>query len=193
MNATNSISYDKNLVKRTYDVAKAKQLLTDAGYPSGFKTTITVRNTDNLDVVVAIQSYLGKVGIQCSIQPVTAAMFSQYANQGQKWTGLLLEQWNQNPDPTQGWNGGYGVQSLGHAALAKPAGWGDALTPAMQAVPMNPALCQKVMDLIYDNVTVIPLYEVTSQWALTPSVQDTGLGTGNGTNYIASGNIWLKK
>jgi peptide/nickel transport system substrate-binding protein len=62
----------------TYDVAKAKQLLTDAGMASGFSTTLTVpcgRYVRDKDIAQAIASDLGKVGVQADVQCVDSAAF----------------------------------------------------------------------------------------------------------------------
>lgn len=58
-----SAAYISGLSGRKYDMAKAKQILSEAGYPNGFKTRIIASTTDNRDIVVAMQSYLGKIGI----------------------------------------------------------------------------------------------------------------------------------
>jgi peptide/nickel transport system substrate-binding protein len=49
---------------RPYNPEKAKQLLVEAGYPSGFKTTmLAIAGGASQDAIAAFQSYLGKVGI----------------------------------------------------------------------------------------------------------------------------------
>ena len=53
----------------TYDVAKAKQILADAGYKDGdiMLTCITTNNNPDPQIGEAIQGYLGAVGIQVSV------------------------------------------------------------------------------------------------------------------------------
>jgi peptide/nickel transport system substrate-binding protein len=54
-----------------YDVLKAKQLLADAGYPTGFKTSIvTWNNPDYIDYLSAIKDMWAKIGVDLSIQPL---------------------------------------------------------------------------------------------------------------------------
>jgi len=44
-------AYNPNLTgKRLYDLAKAKALLAEAGYPNGFKTKIIAQTGGNLDI-----------------------------------------------------------------------------------------------------------------------------------------------
>ena len=52
------------------DVAKAKQLLAQAGFPDGFAVTMDYINTaPNSDIAQAIQADLAAVGIKVSLQP----------------------------------------------------------------------------------------------------------------------------
>ena len=65
--------YDENLKGYDYDPAKAKQLLADAGFPSGFDLMLTYSSQGAPgadDVAQATQSNLGDVGIRVQIEKV---------------------------------------------------------------------------------------------------------------------------
>ena len=62
----------------TYNPAGAKKLLADAGYPSGFKFTLTAGANHDLDLYQVIQSYFEDVGITMDIQVMDNVAFSAY-------------------------------------------------------------------------------------------------------------------
>lgn len=61
-----------------YNPSGAKKLLSDAGYPNGFITTLTVQTTDDLDLLQILKSYWAEIGIDCEIQAMTSASFAAY-------------------------------------------------------------------------------------------------------------------
>ncbi len=95
----------------TYDPEAAKQLLAEAGYPSGFKANIIVMNrTDVLDWFQTMQSYWAQVGIDVTLDP---------REQG-AWYTILQ---NRNYDQMM-WGTGAPITNL-HSALCM---WGTAAT-----------------------------------------------------------------
>jgi peptide/nickel transport system substrate-binding protein len=83
---TSAIPQEKPYPPIKLDVAKAKQLLADAGYPNGFAFTLTITNTglytaDPQSVAVLIASQLQAVGISAKIQTIaTQAEFTAASN-----------------------------------------------------------------------------------------------------------------
>ena len=60
-----------------YDLAKAKALLAEAGYPNGFKAVLRGNNqTDTKDAMVAIQGQLKQVGVDVEVLALPAAALS---------------------------------------------------------------------------------------------------------------------
>jgi glutathione transport system substrate-binding protein len=60
-----------------YDLTKAKALLTEAGYPNGFKTTLRgAESTEAKEVMVAIQGQLKQAGIEVEVLSLPSATLS---------------------------------------------------------------------------------------------------------------------
>lgn len=95
--------YDKNLpddLKYTYNVDKAKELMKEAGYANGFKTTLLTTSSDeSTKEAESIQSDLKKIGIDVEIRPLSGASYSDGAR-SLKY-GIVSTAWFQDyPDPS---------------------------------------------------------------------------------------------
>ena len=114
-------SYNDNVKDYSYDPAKAKELLKEAGYPNGFKTNIWAMpvprpyNPNGRKVAEAMQSDLAKVGIQAKIVSYDWGTYLQKTKMGEHdmcllgWTG-------DNGDPDN-----FLFTLLSKAAANKPA------------------------------------------------------------------------
>jgi peptide/nickel transport system substrate-binding protein len=186
-----SAAYDPALPGRKYDVAKAKQLLADAGYPTGFKTSIIVGATGvSSDVAVAIQAYFSAVGIIASLQ------FPQTAS----WSGYLTGTWKNAllfgaalgyANPNAGWNLAFSEGTAWYQSLKRPDAWKDTYRASLATPQLDKTLVKKLEGLLYDDATTIPLYTSAKQWGVVPNLRDAGLGSRGIWAWWEPQNAWL--
>ena len=183
-------------VPYTYDLAKAKQLMKDSGFPNGFKTSIISSNTFSKDPLVAIQAQLQAIGIVADLKIVEFSGWNDYVNKG--WDNALL--W-----ATQGATQTnyisflklyYAADATRYPVLAKPAGLGDLIVKAAQTpdYATEVSLCQQAVKLIVDDATAIPVFIQAASYILTPNVHDTHFDSLAGAGFRWSAETaWLSK
>ncbi|MHC1691744.1 MAG: ABC transporter substrate-binding protein [Sphaerochaetaceae bacterium] len=81
--------FNKDVKGQEFDVAKAKALLAEAGYPNGFSTMITCGSqTLVVNTAQIIKEQLSKIGINAEIRPIEGAAFVNYIGGWEK--GMFL-------------------------------------------------------------------------------------------------------
>lgn len=68
--------YDPNVKPIAYDPAKAKQLLTEAGYANGFEMQADISSSQKPELAQAVIAQLGQVGIKVTLNPLPTAVFN---------------------------------------------------------------------------------------------------------------------
>ena len=185
-------AYDANFaLARNYDPAKAKELLTQAGYPNGFKTTLIVWPAGNHEIALAEQEYLAKVGIQAEIQFADSGKWNSYTGAQGTYHNALLEA----PDPAQGPTGlgcvNFALFLFG-SNWQKPAELMQAVGAATSAPTPDVSLIRAATDSMSKNAVLIPLYEIGSGRAEAPYVVADYGTRGLGAFYDIQ-TAWLNK
>ena len=136
-----------------------KQLLAQAGYSKGFKTTLIVWPEGNKQIAVVEQAYLRAVGIDAELQFAEAGKWNTYVGPTGKYHNALLE----GPDPAQGITGigcvNFAMFVLGHN-MKTPPELLQALGAATSSPKPDPKLISAVTDVMTKNALVIPIWEI---------------------------------
>jgi ABC-type transport system substrate-binding protein len=182
----------KGQPKLTYNVAKAKQLLADAGYPNGFTTPITSDVRVRQDQLVAIQSYLEAVGIKTTLDMADVPRFTGLTQNG--WKGLLVPGFP-NGDAFNGWLGLYNSPIFTYPSMSWPTGWKDGMTAIVSEVDLakRMALMQASQKKLYDGSLIITYIGDSPRSMTDGTVMDTGFYKYGIMGYWEPSNVWLKK
>lgn len=85
------------------DLAKARQLLAEAGVPNGFKATLSVLNSaDALTIAQVVQANLAEIGVEVEIRPYDGGTFNNLGfDTRPDWKDIQLyhQKWGLPPDP----------------------------------------------------------------------------------------------
>ncbi|MBN1190453.1 MAG: hypothetical protein JXA46_11920 [Dehalococcoidales bacterium] len=190
-------TYIKDFQGRSYDPDKAKTLLTEAGYPNGFETTIIVGTHLTGEHITTIQSYLAAVGIKTNIEEVSVG----------RWLELL----------SQGWENGimftaHGVwQSYNYTACVERYYIPDAVILSNMAKPTGIlelrdklyssdidydtyfSTIQDIIRLVHDEAIIIPLWDVPGINILHSTVRDLGINNWSANFRYDWNKAWLDK
>jgi peptide/nickel transport system substrate-binding protein len=195
--SSTSPDYNKACPPRKYDPAKAKKLLAEAGYPTGFSFKVFVLDSSWKDGWVAIQNYLDKVGIKMEINYVNVAAFNLIRAGGKIEKGAAAYQTNPNSSNTLFTLDSYWrSDSKTYPYVVKPAGIDKLIDQAK--LSRDPAAITKInrqiLKLIYDDETIVPLWQNPRIAVVDKSVQNTGWFIyGDDANNQFGTRTWLKK
>jgi len=82
----------------TYNPTKAKELLTEAGYPNGFSTDIVLSSTTDMALPMVIKAYFKDIGVEMEIKTVDAAASHDFMV-NKKYDALTGGSWLAFPRP----------------------------------------------------------------------------------------------
>jgi peptide/nickel transport system substrate-binding protein len=183
-----SIGNIPNLAGRTYNVDKAKQLLTEAGYANGFKTKLIYVQPNDGNLAALIQNYLSKVGITSELEYADSSKYAGYRTSG--WSGFIV-----GPGSTNNLQAlqQYFQQPNYYVSVKKPAGLDDAINKAIKTDEVQADLVQQAVKILVDDATVVPLFSMGTARMETKNVHETGFNTLGSMSQWTPENTWLSK
>jgi peptide/nickel transport system substrate-binding protein len=177
-----------------YDTAKAKTLLTNAGYPDGFQTTI-VCGTTAADYLAIIKDMWSKVGVDLTIQPLEGSIFS-----GIVWNRRYEDMIYTAPGPVSNiyiaywyYPGPFGA-NMGYVNDPVPAEAKDKMMKlTMIDVAQADAINKELMKYVLDQAWAIPTPATPGNNFWWPWIRnyhgEVSLGYNNDFNYTKY--IWI--
>ncbi|MDZ7262555.1 MAG: ABC transporter substrate-binding protein, partial [candidate division KSB1 bacterium] len=189
----NSAAYNPTIQGREYSVEKAKQLLAEAGYPDGFKYKIIVSPTGmDRDMMVAVKSYLEKVGIIVELEFPEYAKYLEYRYG--TWSGAFLAQPTGMFPNYNSHIGAYWVAaSQLFLSLDRPQALEELYSKSVKTLKPDPEMFKEMVKIIHDEALVIPLYNSKSGAIVQNYVCDTGYLSRNVHFTCVPENAWLNK
>jgi peptide/nickel transport system substrate-binding protein len=182
-----------DLAGRKYDPAKAKQLLSEAGYPQGFKTKIyaDIASTDR-DGITAVQSYLKTVGIDAELNIIDATGFANYRSKG--WNNALLAGmvgWGANISGTM--DSYFAQNGMFYPSIIKTDEYQAMHLASLATKVYDPEMGRKEVMYVYENAIIDPLWAGSRGDVLQKYVRDTGMYTMSTWTGWRPYNTWLDK
>ena len=155
------MGYSKNVTAYDYDIAKAKQLLADAGYPDGFNASILVFTDQRNRTAQVLQGSFAEIGVKLTIEMMEKGAFYEKTNVGNY--DLAVLGWTADADPSEIFDGMWHSSSLGETGnrqrYINPE-VDKILEEASAEMDMTKrlALYEKLQQIITADAGLIPIY-----------------------------------
>jgi peptide/nickel transport system substrate-binding protein len=165
-----------------YDLAGAKKLMIEAGYPNGFDLDYLVY-APMVHLGEAVAGELRKIGVRAKITPATIGLYRRKQGQGKLQAWSILFPTGSHPDAANilgvYFNGG-GNQYYGDPSLRQ----GIADAAAEFTVAKRAEHYQKVLDRVNEMHYVFPITSIPSVYAHSKDVKLV-------TDSMSTGDVWI--
>jgi len=179
------------ITPRTYDVAKAKALMKEAGYASGFTTKLIHATGDFEDGAAAIQADLAEIGIKAVMTVIDWGQWGPMRQQG--WEGMFLAGSGLIVDANSFLDSYFREGSTEMFSILRPAGWQADILKAVSANPPDDALTKKCMQVLFDQCLWAPIEHHGDNFSYSSKVHGLNNGTYGQWGSFDAELVWLSK
>ena len=177
--APDELGYDPAMKPYPYDPVKAKQLLAEAGYPNGFDLKLTWQMGGRVpmpgEVVQAVESYLGAVGIKVQLEAKEInAYYRAHRKDGKKPTSDFVGYYGGGlpgaPDPTYGAAANFSC--TGSSSLYCNPEFDKILEEAKATVSDDERakLIKKMVDILQEEVPTITIFNNVAVYGMKNNI-----------------------
>jgi peptide/nickel transport system substrate-binding protein len=190
---TSNPAYNPNFtLGRKYDPTKSRALLTEAGHPNGFQTTILVNPAIvNRDIPVALQSNLADVGITAELS-YPANMGGFIADSNSLTNVLVIQPVLASPNFNSTFMFFMGPQFMWNNNFLPPPEFLAAREVSLASPQMDVNLIRAATDILSEQASVIPLMQAGLGWAMQKNIMGGGFFERGSSSYFDAAEVWLK-
>jgi peptide/nickel transport system substrate-binding protein len=184
--------YIPDYPSRPYDPDKARELLTNAGYPDGFPTVLHGDVRGRQDDLVALQSYFGDIGIECELDIADVARSSTFGTEG--FDGILQPGFP-NWSSFSSWMNVWLSPVATYPTMKFPDNW----EASWQAVKTEPdydtqmAKMKALLKVVYDEALIMPWMWDSPRYVINSKVHDLKWDAVDINGYFDPANVWKEK
>jgi peptide/nickel transport system substrate-binding protein len=162
-------SSNPNIV--TYDLDKAKALMTEAGYADGFSTTLYAASQFQ-DIAVIIQSQLAEIGINLTLEFPEPGRLTDLQVNG--WDGILVVNFGQIMNTGISYYIWYHPDQDSYVSVIRPDEYEDMYYEARRSFDVDNDLFGRLNNLVLEYMTMIPVYHSYSVYFARTGLKDHG-------------------
>lgn len=177
-----------------YDPKKAKDLLTEAGYPNGFKTKIIVMPAlVDRDAMTAVQRQLGEVGIQVELEFPDSGGYTKYRWGGGWNNGFLAQHTRMLSTFNLTYNFYWPETTQQFPPLQRPEGLLDKIAESLRTAEPEAKRGEELTRILLEDTTIIPIYYVNEMYIVQPNLRDSGYNEWSASTIHTPEKTWLSK